>query len=95
MEYKMCILISSTNFVWNIYHSKNWAQYDKMCIGLYVKYPVYLLVVKQNHIFSTDFQNSQILIFTKIRLVGAELFHADRRTDRKKLIIAFHNFSTA
>ena len=31
-------------FLWNIYHSKkNWARYDKkMCIGVYVKYPLFL-----------------------------------------------------
>jgi hypothetical protein len=29
----------------------------------------------------------------KILSVGAELFHADRRTDMTKLIIAFRNFS--
>jgi len=29
------------------------------------------------------FKNSQILNFTKIRPVGAELFHADRRTERR------------
>jgi hypothetical protein len=28
----------------------------------------------------------------KIRLVGAELFHADRRTDMTKLIVTFLNF---
>ena len=31
----------------------------------------------------------------KIRPFGAELFHADRRTDMTKLIVAFHNFSNA
>jgi len=30
-----------------------------------------------------------------IRLVGAELFHADRRTNMKKLIVAFRNFPNA
>ena len=29
----------------------------------------------------------------KIRLVGAELFHVDRRTDMTKLIVAFRNFA--
>jgi len=27
--------------------------------------------------------------------VGAEFFHADRRTDMTKLIVAFHNFASA
>ena len=31
----------------------------------------------------------------KIRLVGAELFHAERRTDITKLIVAFRNFANA
>jgi len=29
----------------------------------------------------------------KIRLVGAELFHTDGRTDMTKLIVAFSNFA--
>jgi hypothetical protein len=33
--------------------------------------------------------------FTQIRLVGAELFHADGRTDTTKLIFAFRNFANA
>ena len=31
----------------------------------------------------------------KIHLVGAELFHADGRTDKKKLTVAFRNFANA
>jgi len=47
--------------------------------------------------FSTHIQ---ILNFMKIRLVGAELFHADGRTDGQttdttKLIVAFRNFANA
>jgi 3-dehydroquinate dehydratase len=34
-------------------------------------------------------------IFMKIRPVGAEMFHTDRRTEMTKLIVAFHNFSKA
>jgi len=36
-------------------------------------------------------KNSQISDFMKIPPVEAELFHADRRTDMTKLIIAFRN----
>jgi len=45
--------------------------------------------------FSVDrfSKNIQITIFMKILSVGVELFHADRRTDMTKLIIAFSNFS--
>ena len=31
----------------------------------------------------------------KIHKVGAELFHADRRTDMTKLTVAFRNFAIA
>jgi hypothetical protein len=31
--------------------------------------------------------------FYEILLVGAELFHADRRTDMRKLTVAFRNFA--
>jgi hypothetical protein len=38
----------------------------------------------------TDFQlNIQISNLMKIRPVGAEKFHAERRTDMTKLIVAF------
>jgi hypothetical protein len=41
-------------------------------------------------------KNTQISDSVKIRPVGAELFHADRRTDgKKKLIVAFRNFANA
>ena len=33
IEHKMCILISSRTFAWNISHNnKNWARYDQKCI---------------------------------------------------------------
>ena len=57
-EHKMCALIFSTNFVWNIFHSKkNWARYDRKCIlGLRVKYPLFLSDFNEIEIFSTDFR---------------------------------------
>jgi hypothetical protein len=33
--------------------------------------------------------------FTKIRSVGAELFHTDGQTDKMKLTVAFRNFANA
>jgi len=43
-------------------------------------------------------KNIQIQNFMKIRPVGAELFHADGRTDKRidmtKLTVAFRNFLT-
>jgi len=40
-------------------------------------------------------ENDQILNFKKIRLVGAELFHADGQRDMKKLTAAFRNFESS
>ena len=50
----------------------------KMYMGLYVKYPLFLSDLNSLDSFS---KNPQISNFTKIRPVGAEVFHADTRTD--------------
>jgi hypothetical protein len=55
----------------------------KNYIGLHVEYPLFLSDFNDTLIFWTDFsKNSQIQDFMKIRPLGAELFHADRLTDR-------------
>ena len=93
----MCVWIFSITFVWNISHSKkNWARYyQKIYIGFHVKYPILLSYYNETWIFDRFSKNTQISNFTKIRPVGAELFHADRRTKMTKLIIAFRNFANA
>jgi hypothetical protein len=40
-------------------------------------------------------KNTQISNFMKIRPVGAELFHANGRTDMTKLTVASRNFANA
>jgi hypothetical protein len=40
-------------------------------------------------------KNTQISDFTKIRLVGAELFHVDGQRDMAKLMVAFRSFANA
>jgi len=54
-----------------------------MYAGLHVEYPLFWSYFKQTWIFSTAFQNKHTKTsdFTKIRPVGAELFHAGERTD--------------
>jgi hypothetical protein len=61
-----------------------------MSACLQVKYPILLSDFNGTSIFSTDFQ--KMLVFIKVRPMGAELFHADRRTDIKP-IVAFLNFA--
>jgi len=37
IEHKMCVLICSTSFVWNISHSKkNWERYYQKCVLVFV-----------------------------------------------------------
>jgi len=56
IEHKMCVLIFSTTFVWNICHSKKWARNDQN-IGPHVKCPLCSSVFKGAWIFSTYFRN--------------------------------------
>jgi len=59
------------------------------------KVPVFLVRLKSNLNVSNFSKNTQISNFMKIRPMGAELFHMDRRTDMTKLIVAFRNFVNA
>ena len=64
------------------------------CIGLHVKFRYYCQVLmKLNFLdrFSKKFQTDLM----KIRPVGAELFHADGRTDMTKPTVAFRSFTDA
>jgi len=52
-------------------------------VGLYVKYPLFLSVFNELEFSLEISKSTQMPKFTKIRAMGAELFHADGRTDRK------------
>jgi hypothetical protein len=72
--------------VWNISHyKKNSARYDEKVSWFSFKVPV--IIVKISHqiwIFSRFSKNIKKNNFMKIRPVGAELLHADGRTDRQQ-----------
>jgi hypothetical protein len=51
-----------------------------MCIGLRVKYPLFLADFNNAGIFSKDFRKNPST-FIHIRPVEAELFHGDGQTD--------------
>ena len=56
IEHKMCVLIFSTTFVWNIYHSKNkWVRYDKKCILVFMWSTRYSCPILMKLELSTDF----------------------------------------
>jgi len=80
----MCVLIFSTTFVWNILILRgNERDLLKMSVDLHVKCPLFLSDWNKSLSFLARFSNStEISNLMKIRPVGAELFHADRRTDR-------------
>jgi hypothetical protein len=65
-EHIMWVLIFSTTFVWNIFHSKKkWARYDfkKMHIGLRVKYSLFLSDFNETLTFSTVLEKSSNVKF--------------------------------
>jgi hypothetical protein len=62
----------------------------------HVKQPLFLSDFNKTWIFTTFFsKNTKILTFMKLLWVGAESFHADKRADMTKLIVAFRNFANA
>jgi hypothetical protein len=77
------VLVFSKTLVRNISHSKKeWARYCHKCTQVFVKSTRYSRQILTKHAFFRTFsRNTQISNNTKIRPVGAELFHTDGRTD--------------
>jgi hypothetical protein len=73
-------LIYSTSFIWNIFHSF-------FIINVFYsscEVPVILIRFQQTVHFSTDFRNTpKYRISRKSVQLAADLFHADRQTDRQ------------
>ena len=97
IEYKMCVLISSATFVWNISHSKkNWARYDQKRLVVFMYSTRYFWsILNENWIFSTVFRK----IFTyqiSWKFVWWDQ-SCSKRTDGQthvtKLMDAFRNFA--
>ena len=68
----------------------------KMCIGLDIKYPLFLSDFNETLIFSTDFRK---ILKCKISLQSIQWepssMRTDRRTEMTKLIVAFRSFANA
>jgi hypothetical protein len=94
-EHKTCVSSFSTNFIWNIFHSKkNLTGYDTSVYWSSRKVPFSLVRFQWSFNLLDRFsKNIQTPNFMKIRLVGADFYHADGwtdgRTDLAKLIVFF------
>ena len=77
----MCVLIFSADFVRNISQSKkNLARHNQNIYSSSCKVPVTLM----KRVCSRQiFEKYSDIILMKIRLVGAELYRANRREDRR------------
>ena len=90
---KVCVLIFCTTFVWNISHSKkNWARCWKIYIGLYVKQCYSCHILMKLEFLDRFLKNTQKSNFTKIRPVGAKLYHADRTDSHDEANICFSQY---
>ena len=99
-EHKMCVLIFSTTFVWNIFNSMtNWVRYHNVHRSS-CKVPIILVRFSWNLNSIDSFsKNTVVSNFIKMCPVEAKLFHVngwmDRQTDMTKLTAAFRNFVNA
>jgi len=60
-----------------------------MYIGPQVKYPFFLSEFNETYFLDRFLKNIQIPNFMKIRPLGAELFHAERQTNKTKRMVFF------
>ena len=91
-----CVLIFSTNFVWNIPHSeKDWARYSHICIS------VFMWSTRSSGQFLMKFEFFDR--FSKDTRISLNFFHCqpscwmrtDGPTDMSKRIVAFRNSANA
>ena len=78
--------------------SRNERDMIKMCIGLHVKYSLFLSDFNETRIFSTDFRKilkHQISFKKTVQWEPSCCMRKDRRTDMTKVTAALRNFAKA
>ena len=93
----MRVWISSTNFVWNIFHfMKNWVGYDKKCIFNFMYSTCYsCLILIKRELSPRIFKKYWNIKFYEICPVGAEMSRVERCIDTMQLEVAFYTFANA
>jgi hypothetical protein len=96
-EHKICVLIFSTNFPWNIFILRRTRRdRSKMYVGLHVHCPLCLSDFNEIWIFSIDFSKSTHKIQWKsVQWEPNFIMRTDGQTDITKLTVAFRNFAKA
>ena len=80
-EHKICVLIFSSTFVWNIsYSKKNSPRYYHKCTNVFMWSNLFLSNFNETWIFLTIFLKIRIWNFMKICAVTAKSFHVDGQT---------------
>ena len=96
-KYKMCVLIFSTRFVWNMSFEEELSEISQIYLGLRVKYPKLLSDIKETWIFSTNFRKilKYQISWKSVQCSGSQYVacgRKDRRTDMMKRTVVFRSF---
>jgi hypothetical protein len=90
IEHKMCVLVFSTTFVWNIFHSEQkWVRYDHKYTYVFIQRTRYSCP------FLIELQFPEMIVENYSNIKFLWKFVQDGRADRHmtKLTVAFRNFS--
>ena len=92
-EHKMCVVVSSTTFVWNISHSeKKWERYDEKCTLVFNWSTSYSCpILMKFEVSRKILEKSSNTTFHENRSSGIRVVPCGR-TDMTKLIAAFRKF---
>ena len=99
-DHKVCALILSTTFVWNISHSKNNSERDDQIRILFFMWSArfscqILMKLKfSRHIFKNIYSNIKYAL-KSVQWKSSCSMRTGRRTNMTKIIVAFRNFANA